>query len=549
MIDISRYENAGMASGRAPAVASDAMVVAPGRWATLVGLDVLRAGGSAVDAAIAVGAALVVEQPQQCGLGGDSFWLVRKADGDTEALNSSGRAPTGADADGLRERGLTAIPPRSGAAVTVPGMVAGWISAHQRHGRLDFARLLAPAIRGAEGGIALTALSAWYLQHAADVLAARPETSRIFTNGGVSRRTGDVVVQPDLAATLRALATDPSAFYRGRLAEAVATAIREEGGWMTPDDLAAHRSEWVEPVRAPFAGWMVEEMPPNSQGLAALIGLTLLAGGGLPDPEDEGAWLDRGVSAARVLMAVRDAEIADPGHMRRAPHELLDDEYLDPLRALVGGPEPLTRGAVEAVVGAAPQGRELAPRGDTVHFSIVDADGLAVSCIQSVFDSFGSGIVVPGTGILLHNRATSFTLDPGHVNALEPGKRPMHTLAPGMATAGGRTAAVFGCMGGHAQAQIHVQIVGALAGQGMDPAAALERPRWSVPFEDPDGDAVDVEDRGSTARALEARGHRVRRVAPFAQEMGHAQVILVDHETGALIGAADPRSDGLALGY
>jgi gamma-glutamyltranspeptidase/glutathione hydrolase len=367
---------------------------------------------------------------------------------------------------------------------------------------------------------------------------------------GGPRRTGELLVQPDLAATLRELAAEPTALYHGRLAEAIAGAVREEGGWLTPDDLAAHSADWTQPLRAPFSDWVVEEMPPNSQGVAALIGLTLLGEGGPPPREDEAAWTRRSVDAARILMAVREAEITDPAFMTRAAEDLLGEGYLAPLRALVREGGPVSTPALEAVVGRAVPAVEGVHQGDTVHFAIVDADGLAVSCIQSVFDSFGSGIVVPGTGILLHNRGSSFKLDPGHPNALAPGKRPMHTLAPGMATGGGRTAAVFGCMGGHAQAQIHLQVIGALAGQGLDPAAAVERPRWTVPpVTDPEADVVDVEDRGVTAQALADGGYQVRRVEPFAQRMGHAQVILVDHAAGALMGAADPRSDGVALGY
>jgi gamma-glutamyltranspeptidase/glutathione hydrolase len=423
-------------------------------------------------------------------------------------------------------------------------MIAGWRAAHERYGRLDFERLLAPAIAGAEDGVAVTPLTAWYFRDAAEILLGREETTRLFAPNGIPLRTGDVMIQRDLAETLRVIGTDPGAFYGGPLAEAVSATVREEGGWITPADMDAHRCDWVEPVSAPFGNWTVEEMPPNSQGIAALIGLRLLSDG---HPDDEVAYLLRSVNAAKIMMAVRDAEIADPSAMHRLPAELLGEAYLAPLRDLAASRKPLNNETLETLLGRAAPRRQLAPRGDTVHFSIVDDAGLAVSCIQSVFDSFGSGIVVPGTGILLHNRGSSFSLDPEHVNALEGGKRPMHTLAPGMATRAGRAVAVFGCMGGHAQAQIHIQIVGAIAGQGLDSVAALERPRWSVGAMDVDG--IDVEARGKAASILEASGYRVQRVEPFAQAMGHAQVILIDHESGTLIGTADPRSDGIALGY
>lgn len=543
---VARYGAAGLKSGRPLTFASRAMVVAPSGWAAQAGIAVLRDGGSAVDAAIAIGAALVVAQPHQCGLGGDAFWLIREREGATAALNASGRAAAGTDADALREAGHTVVPPRSGAAVTVPGLVSGWSAAHARHGRLELARLLAPAIRGADDGLAVSGLFAHQLALSAAVLAERPESARVLLPGGRAPRTGEVLRQPDLAATLRLLAQDPSRLYSGELAERIAAAVGEAGGWISPDDLAAHRSDWTEPLRASFAGWEIEEMPPNSQGVAALVGLRLLESSELPANDDASAWAHRGVEAARALLAVRDAEVADPEAMRRTAAELIGDEYLEPLRRL-SAMGNLTRAALDELLGAAPAGHQVG-RGDTVHYSVVDEAGLAVSCIQSVFDDFGSGIVVPGTGILMHNRGRGFTLQTGHANTLSPGRRPMHTLAPGMATAGGRTAAVFGAMGGHAQAQIHVQLIAALAGRGEDPGTAVQAARWYVPPEDTAQDVVEVEERDGLPERLEARGHHVRRVGPYAQQMGHAQVIVVDYDSGVLVGAADPRSDGIALG-
>jgi gamma-glutamyltranspeptidase / glutathione hydrolase len=542
------FADAGLAVGRVPAVAGDAMVATPSQWASLVGLDLLRKGGNSVDAAIAVSAALIVAQPHQTGLGGDAFWLIRP--GSTTAtigLNASGRAPAAASADELLDAGHQRIPPRSGWAVTVPGIVAGWSEAHARYGRLSFDRLLAPAIDGAERGVPISPLLARQFRLSASMLAYRRESARLFGFAGKPPSPGVRLVQPDLAATLRTLAADPALFYEGSLAERICFAACEEGGWLATEDLAAHHSDWTEPVRASFADWGVEEMPPNSQGLAALVGLRLFERGGMAEDETAGDRAHRGVQAAKILMAVRDAEIGDPEGMRRPPAELLSDAYLGPLLALASQDAPLTRKSIERLIGAAPAPAVTHPGGDTVHFAVTDAGGMSVSCIQSVFEDFGSGIVVPGTGIVLHNRGSSFLLRPEQVNSLAPGRRPLHTLAPAMATVAGETAAVFGCMGGHAQAQVHLQLIAAMAGRGADPATALAQPRWFVSPEQED--VVLVEDRGPLARELSQRGHAVRLVEPYAQEMGHAQAILTDQTTGALFGATDPRSEGLALGY
>jgi gamma-glutamyltranspeptidase/glutathione hydrolase len=489
------------------------MIATPSARASAVGADVLRAGGSAVDAAIAAGALLVVAQPNQCGLGGDAFWLIRPPGADTIALDAAGPAPAAADPELLRAAGHTAMPERSPWTVTVPGLVDGWRAAHERFGRLPLERLLAPAIAAARDGVPVTPTVADALRSVADILAARPESRRLFPPNATR------LVQPELAATLEAVARDPRVFYEGAPAAAMAAAVQAEDGWLAETDLAAFRAAWTTPLATGFAGWTVEEMPPPSQGVAALVGLRLLAAGGLPDTDDDDAWLARGVEAARRLMAVRDAEVADPTAMRRPAAELLADDFLARVPAApVAHPGP-------------------PPAGDTVHLAVVDGDGLAVSSIQSVFDAFGSGIVAAGTGIVLHDRGESFRLEPGHVGELAPGRRPLHTLAPALATAGGRTAIVFGCMGGHAQAQIHLQLLSALA-RGLDPAAAVAAPRWFA-F----GDTVLAEDRDGLPARLRALGHPVTPVEPYAQVMGHANVVT----TAPPAAAADPRSDGAAL--
>ena len=356
MTRLARYEAAGIASGRPLVLGARAMVVTPSAWASSVGLEVLRGGGTAVDAAVAVGAALSVAHPNQCGLGGDAFWLIRPRGAETSALNASGRAPAGAAPGDLLDRGLTEIPPRSAFAVTAPGMVAGWRDAHARFGRTEFARLLAPAIEAADRGLAVTPLLARYIRRSEEILRARPEATRIFLPGGRAPAVGHVLRQPDLAGTLRALAHDPGAFYAGAPAEAIAAAIAAEGGWLDAADLAAHTSDWVAPLTLSFGGWDVQEMPPNSQGMTALMGLALIGAAGLGAADPPAAWADAGIAAARTFMAVRDREIADPASMRRTPQELLDLGFLRAAQREPAGP---------AAAGATPAGTPSTSRSST----------------------------------------------------------------------------------------------------------------------------------------------------------------------------------------
>lgn len=552
-MNLAEFGTAGLAAGRAPAVASEAMVVTPHGWATLIGNEVLRDGGSAVDAAIAIGAALLVALPNQCGLGGDAFWLVRKNGFGTVALNASGKSASRSSIGDLSGRGVDKMPARSGAAVTVPGMIAGWMSAHSRWGTLDFERLLRPAIRAAREGITVTVLLGRGLQSSAELLGQRPESSRIFLPGGRPPRVGDRLYQLDLAKTLTELSLDPSTFYTGDLAEKISATVCNEGGWISPEDMADHQTEWTKPISTSFHGLGIEEAPPNSQGTSALLGLKLLERLGLTAESSRGDWAHWSVEVARILTAVRDAEIGDPRFMTQQADFLIQDDYLSRIEdLLLNNPdvvEPNTDAKVRSVLGATPQVSTIA-HGDTVHFAVVDQSGMAVSCIQSVFDDFGSGIVVPGTGVLLHNRGKGFRVDsPDHVNSLAGSKRPMHTLSPGMITLDGHAAGVFGCMGGPAQTQLHVQLIGGLAGQKFDPVHTVERARWCLMPGDSESNIVEVEARDDLADDLQTRGHQVRLVESYAQQMGHAQMILIDSSSGALMGVADPRSDGVAMGF
>jgi gamma-glutamyltranspeptidase/glutathione hydrolase len=545
------------------------MVSSPSAFATVVGVDLLRSGGNAVDAALAVSAALMVSAPHQSGPGGDGWWLVARPGEDPVVLNATGESGSAADATSLLRQGHQAAPRTSAVAVTVPGAIAGWAEVHGRYASRDLRDLLEPAIVAARDGLPVTPYVARQLAAADDLLASRPATDAIYRPGGHCLRPGDRLVLGDLATTLETIARDQRAIYEGRIAELIVEALHSEGGWLTADDLADASATWEDPLAGDFGGWAVWEAPPNSQGITVLISSGIGRRLGLLGPESSADGPRRRhqwIEAARIALAVRDLAVGDPRSMSVAAESLLEPSLLESLCALVrpaAAPEPELRAEVAEVLAAVvPRSTEQPPErtgnlpnplargdGDTVHFAVVDRDGLAVSAIQSLLTPFGTGIAVPGTGIVLHNRGTSFALESGHPNALEPRRRPLHTLAPAMAFAAGGLAAAFGCMGGHAQAQLQLQILDGLVWEGLDPASVTERARWFARTDEAGQEELLIEQRGSEADDLRRLGHRVRLVGPYDELMGHQQIVAVDRELGVLVGAADPRTDGLVLGF
>jgi gamma-glutamyltranspeptidase/glutathione hydrolase len=515
------------------------MVSTPNPYASLIGIDVLRAGGSAVDAAIAMSAVLMVAVPHQCSPGGDGFWIIRPAGGPSAVLNATGRSSQSQTGDSVRALGFARMPERSVHAVTVPGVVDGWMQAHARFGRLEFDRLLQPAIEMAKNGLAVTPYFARQLRHADGLLASGAETDRLYRAAARPLSVGDQLRLPDLSRTLSSIAKDPGSMYTGTLASRIVDAVRLAGGCITADDLAAHRSDWCVPETGPVGPWVVEECPPNSQGWTALLAAALL------EQAQRGWTTEAMIDAAKIALWVRNAQLADPAAMRRPVAEIVA-HAIDRIGARSRRESTFTAAELADCLG--PAGAGPPSQGDTAHVAVVDRDGLAVSCILSLYFDFGSGLAVPGTGIVLQNRGASFALAPDHPNALAPSKRPMHTLAPALATAHGATAAVFGAMGGDAQVQIHLQLLEGLALQGLDPATVIARPRWFVRLTAGDFEVL-LERRSRDGERLLSAGNRVVRVAPYDEVMGHAQVILVDEARGVLIGAADPRSDGIALGW
>jgi gamma-glutamyltranspeptidase/glutathione hydrolase len=520
--------------GRSLVYGRRAMCATSHPLASLTAVAVLKEGGNAVDAAIATAAVLAVVEPHMTGIGGDCFALIAKPGlGEPVALNAAGRAPAGATAEWLAQSRLARIESASPHAVTVPGAIDGWTRLAADYGTMPLSRLLAPAIELAEQGfvVAPRVAADWAAtQRMSHHAGARVH---LFKDGAVPR-VGEVMRFPALAETLKVIAREGrEGFYAGAVAEDIVGELNAVGGLHTLDDFAAQRASYVKPISVTYRGVDLWELPPSNQGIVALMVLKMLERIGLPaDPvsvERHHVQLE----AARLAFAMRDTFVADP-EMADVPVEhLLSDAVIDDLAARVD------RRRRRDDLGPLPQ-----PAGsDTVYFAIVDENGMAVSFINSLYEEFGSGIVTRKTGVVLHNRGKGFVCDPGHRNCIAPRKRPMHTLVPAMVLKDGEPHMVFGVMGAHFQPMGHAYVMTNVFHYGMDPQTAIDTPR--VFF---DGDTVLVEEGlpGAVVAGLGRLGHRV---AARRMPWGGAQAVLIDREKGVLVGASDPRKDGMALGY
>jgi gamma-glutamyltranspeptidase/glutathione hydrolase len=531
-------------SRRSPALARRGMVATSQPLAVQAGIEMLAQGGTAGDAAVAAAAALAVTEPTSTGVGGDCFALYYDAHtGAISALNGSGRAPAELTLELLRGQGFAEeLPPFHAHTVTVPGCVAGLADLHARHGRLDRTQVLAPAIRLAEEGFPVAPVTAHFWDRAVERQLSPAPGGEELTLNGRAPRPGEVFRNPGLARTLRAVADGGAdAFYRGEIAGAIARAVRQAGGVMTEADLAAHHSTWETPISTTYRGWNVWEAPPNGQGLVALIALNILGGFDLGSLDPMGP--ERGhlvLEALRLAFADARWHVADPDFQPAPLEGLLSKEYAAERRRQIRA----DRASPEAAPGLVYAGS------DTVYLTAVDGAGNACSFISSNYMGFGTGIVPRGWGFTLQNRGHGFSLDPAHPNALEPGKRPYHTIIPAMATrADGSLAASFGVMGGFMQPQGHVQVLLAMLEDGLDPQAALDRPRLCLAEGRPDSPvAVEGGFPEATVAELHARGHDATVVTGWGRAVfGRGQIILRD-EGGVLWGGSDPRADGCALG-
>lgn len=501
-----------------------AALCSPHHLASGSGLAVLAAGGNAIDAVVAANLTLGVVAPYYCGYGGDLFALVH--DGTLHGYAGAGRAPAGATVEAVAAR-AGGHPYTGPLSVTVPGAVRGWFDLLGRWGTRPFADLARDAIRYARDGFEVSAAGALRI---AGSVALYPEMAAIQERYGAVV-PGAVLRQPALARLIEHVAEQgPEAYYRGAIADALAAAVQAQGGLLAASDLAAHAGSWVEPLRAPFDGAEVYELPPPTQGVTALEALRVFDGG---DDGPGPGRTHRMIEAAKLALADRDAYVTDPDHMPFPAERLLADAWVDGRRA----------GIVPEAAGDPGPGRE--QRGGTAYLCAVDRDGLAVSLIQSNFLGFGSGVHVAEWGVNLQNRGASFSLDARHPNCWAPRKRPLHTLVPALVLRDGAPWLVFGTMGGDTQVQVHLQVLTAVITDGADVQAAIAAPRWRV---DPGTWRVRVEPDfpdGELA-ALVARGHRASRNPGAEDAMGHAHAIEIA-ATG-LRAAFDPRSEGAALG-
>ena len=535
-------------SGRPATLAYRGMVTSPHTLASQAGVAILQAGGSAVDAAIAAAAVLSVIYPHMTSLGGDAFWLIHDArTGAVRSLEAAGRAAAAATLDWFAARGLREIPVRGivPATLTVPGAVDGWYQAHAAHGRLPLATDLAAAVGYARDGFRVTHRLAQWIERSADVLATDPAAARIFLVDGASPAAGRRLTNPDLARTLERAAEGRAGFYEGETAREMARHAREHGGFYTERDFAAQHAKWGASIHATYRGVTIHETPPPSQGVSVLQALRLL------EPWEIGALPFLGpdhvhllVQAKQIAFHDRDRLVADPEFSPVPVERLLSRAYADERRVLMDPERALPWDRV-------PSSGSLT--GDTVYVAAVDADGNAVSLIQSLYFGFGSGVVAGSTGVVLQNRGAYFSLDPAHPNRLEPGKRPLHTLIASLAFKDGRLWQVVGCMGADGQPQIHLQVYTALIDFGLDIQQAVEAPRW-LAGRFALGDAREVlnmEGRFAPATVAELahRGHEINRWEAWNELAGHAHGITIDPGSGARVGGADPRSDGAAIGY
>lgn len=506
--------------------------------AAIAGLRVLLEGGNAVDAAIAAAAVLNVVEPMSTGIGGDMFALVWSArDKKLYALNGSGRAPSALTIQECRKHGATQTMPTTGwLTVTVPGAVDGWVQLRERFGTQSLATLLAPAIEYAERGFPVSELVAEAWEALQPKLAAHPVAARTYLDDGRAPRAGAIHRQPELAQTLRAIAEGGrEAFYNGAIADQIVAYAQQTGGFLTKQDFAAHTSTWDEPIATTYRNTTVYECPPNGQGIVVLEALNILEGFDLGAMGHNRAdYLHHVVEALKIAFADAWAHVADPRVVSVPISQMLDKHYARQRREQMDGMNAAAFPRPGIRFGS-----------DTVYLAVVDRERNCVSFINSLYDGFGSGIVIPGTGICLQNRGASFSLDPQHPNALAPGKRPYHTIIPAMAFRDHRPWMVFGLMGGFMQPQGQVQVLLNMIDFEMDPQRALDAPRVRL-FEDGSLALEDPFDN-DTRVALATRGHSL--VRGTRDDFGGGQIIVLDHARDALLAGSDPRKDGCAVGY
>ncbi|MEQ8745982.1 gamma-glutamyltransferase [Pyruvatibacter sp.] len=521
--------------GRSTVHSLNGMCASSHPQASLAAIDIMKRGGNAVDAAIAASAVLCVVEPMMTGIGGDCFALFApRGSGDVVGINGSGRAPAAANRDYFTRQGMTEIGATSVHSITIPGAVDAWARLLSDHGTLGMDEVLAPAIDLAEQGFALSPRIAIDWMFLVPQLKADPDIAALYLKDGRAPAIGSKWTSPALGRTLRAIAEKGRAgFYEGEVAERMVATLQAKGGLQTMDDFSATHADYVTPIFTPYRGHQVLEIPPNGQGITALIMLNILARLGIEnlDPLSD-ARVHLQIEAARRAYAARDMYVADMDHAHVPVEHLLSDRFAD---ALAGEIDPNSTADL-------PPAQDN-PHKDTTYLTVVDKDRNAVSFINSLFQGFGSCIADEATGVVFQNRGAGFVLQDGHPNCIAPGKRPMHTIIPAMLVKDGRAVMPFGVMGGHYQPMGHAQVVMNMLDFGMDIQEAIDFPRFLT-----ENGAL-THEKGlpdKTLEGLAARGHTlVQAVPPY----GGGQGICINWEEGTLAGGSDPRKDGAALGY
>jgi gamma-glutamyltranspeptidase/glutathione hydrolase len=532
MFETSRIERPGFAARRSVVMAREGIVATSQPLAAEAGISILQQGGNAFDAAIATALTLGVVEPMSTGIGGDAFLLYAcAADGQIYGVNGSGRCPRRLTLEALQQQGIEGIPQRGLGSVTVPGAIDAFFEVHQRHGALAFADLFEPAIRYASGGFPVSEIIATQWQAAVPWLSQWPSSARTYLLDGKAPQAGEVHRQPDLARTLQLLAVEGrEAFYRGDIARRIVQFSQEHGGFFELDDFASHTTEWVEPISTDYRGYTMLELPPNGQGITALIALNLLEASDLTTLEYGSApYYHLLIEATKQAFADRNRYVADPAHAQLPVQGLLSKAYAAVRRQEI---------SLDQAGDYAPG--DPVPFSNTVYVCCVDRERNVVSLIHSLFMGFGSGVVAGDTGVCLHNRGSGFVADPAHPNVLAPNKRPFHTIIPAMILKHGQPWLCYGVMGGDMQAQGHIQVAVNMIDFDMNVQEALEAPRYRILG----GRLVALERAIPPAvrHELEALGHELL-------AYGGGQAILIDHERGVLQGGSDFRKDGCAIGY
>lgn len=546
-ISLAQQHQAYITTGRPVVEGKRGAVSSPHYLATQAGKKVLEKGGHAVDAAIAVNAVLCVVLPHMSGIGGDLFSLVwDQSEKKVHAFNGSGRSGSEVTRSVYAEKGFDKIPERGPlSANTVPGTIDGWWQLHQKYGKLEWATLFEDAIYYAENGFPISEKTSAFIAERAEILSQFSETKKLFFVNGAPIQTGDQLVQPDLAWSLKQIANEGrDAFYHGEIADKIVASLEKHGGLLVKKDFEQHEGNWEEPISTNYRGYDVYEVKPNTQGIAVLMILNMLEKHDLASIGDGTAeYYHLLAEAIKLMFRYRDEWVTDPNTLDIPYDTLLSKEFAEKVNEKFSWDKVFP-------IDSLPELPEVQGSRDTVYLCVADEEGNGVSLIQSIYHEFGSSFIPEGTGIILQNRGSYFSLDENHPNTLEPNKRTFHTIIPALVLKDGELFMLYGTMGGEGQPQTQCAMLTRVIDFGYNMQQAIETPRWLYGKTwGADSRTLKLEERisANVKDELRKKGHEVEEVEAYSQLLGHAQGIIVDRERGVYSAGADPRGDGIAL--